>query len=972
MRSTSILLGLVLSVTAPCLWAGQSPASTPTLSNGFGFTENKGQVHDQHFKTRPDVLFSGQSGAMNYHLRKSGISYQLCETEDVLAPGMHQNGGQPNRVSQVKQIYRVDVQWPGCNTQADIVTDEALPGYNNFFNEACPNGVMEVKSYTGLTYKNIYTQIDLHYYTRNNQLKYDYLVAAGADYTRIQLEWKGAENIQVNRAGQLVIKTPLGTIVEQAPLVMQGSRILASRWKLLDRTTNRVGFEIDGVDSREALVIDPVVRAWGSYYGGNAPDYGNFVCTDSNGNVYMSGSTNSVGGNAIATSGSHQLIFASGFTLGANNSDAFLVKFNSVGVRQWATYYGSSGIETGGGVGCDASGNVYLAGTTTSFGTITGTNIATSIAHQSGNAGQEDAFLVKFTSNGVRQWATYYGGTGSDAGSICLVDASGNIYLGGTTTSSVGTGIATAGGHQPAYGGNSCDGFLAKFNSSGVRQWGTYYGGSGIEYGFGGAVDVSGDVYLCGYVNSNQGYVISTVGSHQPNFAGSYDAYLVKFNSAGVRQWGTYYGGGGEEIAFGCATDPSGNVYLGGNTNTGSSNVISTFGAHQVSYASSLYDDAFLVKFNSAGVRQWGTYYGGVQAESSCKAICDNTGNAYLVGSTASTGNGIISTNGSHQAGYGGGQYDGFIAKFNTSGTRLWGSYYGGAALDGVSTGICDPFGNPYLVGYTATYGGNSIAPPGNHQNIAGGGTNDAFIVKLVDCPYNPPTNTTPLGGQEICENQSATLTATASGNILWFNTPLGSLSAATGPVYVTATLSTGLYTFYAESQYCVFGTGRTAITVTVNPLPVLNPQSSSLMLCAGNAATLTVSGASTYTWSEGSFSNSISVTPTVSTTYTVTGIDGYGCVNTATLLQNVDACTGLQEKTERLSMEVFPNPFKESFTLRLKDANTHSLKVLNSLGQVMVQAEIKNECYLHTALWAPGVYLLQVDAVGVHKIMKE
>ena len=972
MRNALLSLSALVCFTCPQLKAGQTPGQTNESTNGLGFTENKGQIHDQYYHARPDVLFSGQSGAMNYHLRRAGISYQLCETEQVPAPGMHQNSGHQTNIALVKQIYRVDVQWPGCNTQAEIVTDEALPGYSNYFNEVCPNGVMEVKSYHGLTYKNIYAQIDLHYYTRNAQLKYDYLVAAGADYKHIQLEWKGAEKIKVNGAGQLVIQTPLGTIVEQAPLVMQGSRILASRWKLLDRVNNRVGFEIDGVDGREAMVIDPVVRAWGSYYGGNAPDYGNFACTDANGNVYMSGSTNSVGGNAIATTGSHQLIFASGHTLGSNNSDAYLVKFNSVGLRQWATYYGSAGIETGGGVACDASGNVYFAGTSTSFGTIAGTAIATSIAHQSANAGQEDAFLAKFNSNGARQWATYYGGSGSDAGAICLVDASGNVYLGGTTTTTVGTGVATAGGHQPAYGGNSCDAFLAKFNSSGTRQWGTYYGGSGIEYGFGGAVDVSGDVYLCGYVNSNQGNIISTVGSHQPNYAGSYDAFLVKFNTAGVRQWGTYYGGGGEEIAFGCATDPSGNVYLGGNTNTGSSNAISTFGSHQVSYASSLYDDAFLVKFNSAGVRQWGTYYGGVQAESACRCMCDANGNAYLLGTTATTGTGIISTNGSHQAGYGGGQYDGFIAKFNGNGARLWGSYYGGSGTDAVSAGTCDPFGNPYMVGYTTTFGGSSIAPAGNHQSTAGGGTNDGFIVKLVDCPFNPPTNTSPLSGQEICENQSATLTATASGNILWFNTPLGTLAAATGSIYVTGTLTTGLYTFYAESQYCVAGTGRTPITVTVYPLPTLNPSSNSVLLCAGNPATLTVSGASTYTWSEGSFSNSISVTPTITTTYTVTGIDGYGCVNTATLVQAVDACTGINKTDFNNQLLVYPNPFNHRLSIMLKDGKKHRLQLTNILGEIVMSANAEQECVFDTAMLLPGVYVLNVEGSGGYKIIKQ
>ena len=964
------LLPAVLLVSTLTLEAKTTSDTKNASGYELCFTENKGQVHDQHFALRPDVLFSGQAGSLAFHLKHDGISYQLYSFEEV--KNTNKNSVVNKTTEIVKQIQRVDIHWPGCNINSEVVTDENVPGFSHYFNEACPNGVMQVRSFTGVRFKSLYPGIDLHYYAKQGALKYDYLVEAGADYRAIQLQIEGATSVKVTAAGQLMIKSPLGDVYEQAPYAYQGKRLLASRWIILNEKTNLVGFVLEQVNATEALVIDPVVRAWGTYYGGNSTDYGNYVCTDVNGNVYMSGSTNSVGGNAIATSGSHQLIFASGYTLGANNSDAFLVKFNSIGVRQWATYYGSAGIEYGGAVACDAAGNVYFTGSSTSFGTIAGTAIATSFAYQSGNAGQDDAFLVKFNSNGVRQWATYYGGPGSEGGSICMVDASGSIYLGGTTTTSTGIGIASAGGHQPNYGGNSSDAYLAKFNSSGSRLWGTYYGGSGIEYGFGGAVDVNGDVYMCGYVNSNQGYIISTVGSHQPSFAGSYDAYLVKFNSAGVRQWGTYYGGGGEEIAFGCATDPSGNVYLGGNTNTGSANVISTFGSHQPNYASSLYDDGFLVKFNSAGVRQWGTYYGGTQAESSCKAVCDLVGNVYLVGSTASTGNAIISTNGSHQAGFGGGQFDAFLAKFNGNGVRQWGTYYGGNQTDNGGTAACDNSNNIYLIGSSSTTGGSSIASTGSHQYNSGSGGSDAFMVKLVDCPYFPPTNTTPLSDMEICENESAVLTATASGNILWFETPLGTLSAGTGPSFTTGTLTPGVHTFYAESQYCVQGTNRTAITVSVNPLPVLNVTTSNPILCEGYSSTLTVSGASTYTWSQGGFSNSSVVSPTATTVYTVNGVDGYGCVNTVTFTQVVDACVGLEQFINDSRIKLFPNPTKNRCILSVPDQLEHRFSMYNILGKCILEGQFYGQTELQTEELAAGVYCIVLDGEQCFKLIKE
>ena len=144
----------------------------------------------------------------------------------------------------------------------------------------------------------------------------------------------------------------------------------------------------------------------------------------------------------------------------------------------------------------------------------------------------------------TRNWGTYYGNPGDDKGNAVITDASGNVYITGQTASNI-SGISTAGAHQVVYGGGTTDAFLIKFNSAGVRQWGTYYGGTGDDVGYALAVDASGNVYLTGTTNS--GGAISTAGAFQVSFAGSTDAFLVKFNSAGVQQWATYYGDTGSE-----------------------------------------------------------------------------------------------------------------------------------------------------------------------------------------------------------------------------------------------------------------------------------------------------------------------------------------------------------------------------------------------------------------------------------------
>src|SRR5690606_24899541 len=203
------------------------------------------------------------------------------------------------------------------------------------------------------------------------------------------------------------------------------------------------------------------------------------------------------------------------------------------------------------------------------------------------------------------------------------------------------------GAHQTVNSGGN-DAFLVKFTPAGARLWGTYYGGTGSEWGAGVVCDNAGNVYMSGHTSSSLAG-ISTPGSHQPNSAGAGDAYVVKFDPNGVRQWGTYYGGPGNEYwgstwwSHGMAYDPAGYIYFTGQTN--SSSGIATPGSHMPAYSGGAYD-IFLVKFNLAGVLQWATYYGGASSEWSASASVAPGGFVFLTGSTWSdTG---IATPGSH------------------------------------------------------------------------------------------------------------------------------------------------------------------------------------------------------------------------------------------------------------------------------------------------------------------------------------
>ena len=474
-------------------------------------------------------------------------------------------------------------------------------------------------------------------------------------------------------------------------------------------------------------------------------------------------------------------------------------------VRAWGTYYTGTGqVWPNGedrGQACitDAAGNVYMVGTTNS-----NSDIATVGAHQTICAGGDtiggfsgtDAFLVKFNSSGVRQWATYYGGSEWDYGISCAIDASGNVYMIGSTSST--SGIATAGAHETTVN----DGFLVKFNSSGVRQWGTYFEGNGNAC----TTDASGNVYIVGLTNSTSG--IATAGAHQTVMSGSGDAFLVKFNSSGVRQWGTYFGGpfnGGSanETGISCATDASGNIYMVGKTPSNSG--IATVGAHQTAGGTQFFD-AFLVKFNSTGVIQWGTYYDGLGDTQPNSCATDASGNVYMAGQVFQEllPDSGISTPGAHQTTYGGGFTDAFLVKFDPNGVRQWGTYYGGSSVEEGTSCAIDPSGNVYMAGHTGSTTG--IATAGAHQTVFGGGGLDGFLV----CFNSSGVRQSGTYYGECFVSDCAT---DASGNVYMAGITTSSSGIATAGAHQTANGNSG----YNDAFLVKFSGISVGINETIN-----------------------------------------------------------------------------------------------------------------------------------------------------------
>jgi len=705
----------LLSLTA---FAGNKDANQmlhASAKNTYLFEENKGQIKDQNWQPRPDVLFSGEANGLVHHVLANGISYQMTKVESIKPAEEHfRKGHLPGKEAEMVPdqigIYRVDVRWVNNNPNMEIIKSNPSKDYNNYYN--VPEGVepaLYVRKYEKVTLKNIWQGIDLEYYSKDGILESDWIVHQASDLNKIKFTIKGA-NLSIDAEGNLVMQTPYGTIKEGGLKVFQSGKSLEASWKL---NGEEVSFSVKNYHPELPIRIDPPTRLWGTYYGGSGYEDCRGIVTDCLSNVLGTGFTYST--SAISTIGVHQTNYGGGIY------DAFIVKFDSSGTRLWCTYYGGNKGDVCYGIVIDNSedieeysGTVLVTGWTEST-----TGIATAGSFQpSFGGGFGDAFIAKFDSVGILIWGTYFGGNEYDISYSIAMDKLQNIYLTGNTNST--SNISTSNAHQPISGGSD-DAFVVAFDSSGFQLWGTYYGGINGECGYGITTDVYGNVLVTGYTSSSLG--ISTSGVHQDSLGGYLDAFIVKFNSLGIRIWGTYYGGNLLELCNAITTDGSGNIFVAGKTESSSS--IATNGAYQTNYKG--YTDAFIAKFDSNGTILWGTYFGDVDNDNAIALLADSNGNVITTGLTESSSN--ISTIGAFQANLNG-LYDAFVVKFNSNGNCNWATYYGGNDLE---IGFCitnDKNNSIYVAGSTTST--TSISTIGAYQTNFGLDV-DAFIVKFQD-----------------------------------------------------------------------------------------------------------------------------------------------------------------------------------------------------------------------------------------------
>ncbi len=705
--------------------------SQPTT---LAFTENKGQ-----FPEGDQVKFLLKTDNVKCYLRKDGLTYSWAKKNASEALTLETKEKEELVNDHALEVEVLQMNWLGANENLTIETKRPIREIKHFYNVKDGEGVVGVRSFQEITYKNVYELIDVVIYILDDELKYDFIVHPGGNVSDIKLAYEGHENMSLSNQGELTVVSSLGEIEEGKPFTYQsvsGKRVpISSHYRLKDGV---VQFETESFDPSLPLVIDPTLK-WASYYGNQHSEIGFDVYTDSRGNVYMCGVTDDYSFD-FATFGTHSTSFY-------GIEDAFLVKFDPSGNRLWCTYYGGHKEDRGLAVCTDPSNNVFMAGYTHSYYGIAENghdntyNVSEDI---DGTRFDRDAFLVKFDPDGKRVWGTYYGGedydgthTRAEEGRAVCSDMDGNIFLAGFTSSEQ---HIAHNGHDNTFGGKK-DMLLVKFTNNGTRLWATYYGNEEEDIANSVATDPWGNVYLAGYTESTG---LAYYG-HDNSYSEDQDGLLVRFDADGNRFWATYYGDQGIDQAHSLAVY-GGVVYMAGIT---SSSKFIAHNGHDNTYNGGM--DAFLVKFNFFGWREWGTYYGGANDESflswgeyqKTSDVCvSKWGDIYLTGPTRSDTK--IATNNGYDPTYNGGE-DGFIARFLADGSRQWGSYYGGDRHDRIYGCITDVSADVYIVGRTISESG--IAHQGFDNDFDDSTSpvySDAFIAKFAPYSVGDPNDDGP------------------------------------------------------------------------------------------------------------------------------------------------------------------------------------------------------------------------------------
>ncbi len=588
-----------LSITKPLfLTVATLLFTTVAINAQMEFTENKGQW-DSRVNYRGNFI----SGA--FFIENKGFTVMLHNTADLQQMGAIIHGTAASSAAAAPELtakhtprpddfpavtirsHAYKVNFLGSNNNIAAVPDKIMAGYNNYFlgndkNKWAPH----CKIYQAVTYKNVYPNIDVRYYSEDEKLKYDFIVHPGGNPNAIAMRYDGVTKLEVKNQ-ELMIGTSVGDIKELYPYSYQsqfGKKESVS-CKYVVRN-NVVTFKVGNYNAAQTLVIDPSL-IFSTFTGSTQENWGYTATPGPDGSLFAGGIA--FGPNFPTSIGAYQINFGGGVNEDTNGAyDIAIFKFSANGSqRLYATYIGGNGNEQPHSMIADAQGNLIIAGrsnsanypkTNSALASGNGYDIVITKLNTAGSALVGSVKIGGSADDGVNIKAKYSQtppdgaitlrrNYGDDARSEVILDAAGNIVLVSCTKSADFPVIP--GALQIGYANGGQDGVIIKYNATlSTPLFSTYFGGTGEDACFVIAQNpLTGNYYIGGGTTSNDipGNKTSVISStYQGGITDGFVTQINNFGTAIIKT--TYQGTSGNDLVYGLKFDNFGFPYIMGTT----------------------------------------------------------------------------------------------------------------------------------------------------------------------------------------------------------------------------------------------------------------------------------------------------------------------------------------------------------------------------------------------------------------------
>jgi hypothetical protein len=322
------------------------------------FIRNEGQMDER-------VAYYIQGKDKNLYFTSEGLTFVLTKMEPLEKDGKTPDPRKNLAENQAREQCVVKLDFVGANPDVHPVGEEKTGAVISYFKGKPEEWQTGVSTYSRIVYANLWPGIDLAYFGTANKLKYEFIIHPGADPSSIDLAYRGATLVKVNKAKELEVETPLGGFKDDRPVAYQeggGKKAdvdICYELKAGENATYHYGFRVGEYDRNRVLILDPAVVVYCGFIGGIGGEQGRGIAVDSAGNAYIIGDTLSTQISFPVTVGPD--------TIYNGGSDAFVAKVSASGAGLvYCGYVGGTGDEYGWGIAVDGSGNAYITGLTSS------------------------------------------------------------------------------------------------------------------------------------------------------------------------------------------------------------------------------------------------------------------------------------------------------------------------------------------------------------------------------------------------------------------------------------------------------------------------------------------------------------------------------------------------------------------------------------------------------------------------------